>query len=56
MVAPYRQLVKQPNPVSLYLTAYVLEKLIDHKSVVDIYGSDNDIYGCIHDQVTKILP
>jgi hypothetical protein len=56
MVAPYRQLVKQPNPVSLYLTAYLLEKLIDHKSVVDIYGSDNDVYGCIHDQVTKILP
>ena len=55
MVAPYRQLVPQPNVVSLYVTAYLLEKLIDHKSVVDIFGSDTDIYGCIHQQVTKVL-
>lgn len=56
MVAPYRQLVNQPNIVSLYLTAYLLEKLINHKSVVDIYGSDHDIYSCIHEQVVKSLP
>ncbi len=55
-IAPYRQLVKHPNVVSLYVTAYLLEKLIDHKSVVDIYGADNDIYGCIHEQVIKTLP
>ncbi|MBT8339678.1 MAG: hypothetical protein HKP58_10170 [Desulfatitalea sp.] len=55
MVAPYRQLVKQPHIVSLYVTAYLLEKLINHKSVVDIFGSDADIYGCIHQQVTKII-
>lgn len=54
-IAPYRQLVKHPNVVSLYVTAFLLEKLIDHKSVVDIYGADNDIYGCIHEQVVKIL-
>ena len=56
LVAPYRQLVQHPNPVSLYVTAFLLEKLIDHKSVVDIYGSDSDIYGCIHEQVVKTLP
>jgi hypothetical protein len=56
LVAPYRQLVPHPNPVSLYVTAYLLEKLINHKSVVDIFGSDSDVYGCIHQQVTKILP
>lgn len=56
LIAPYRQLVKHPNVVSIYLTAYLLEKLINHKTVVDIYGSDNDIYGCIHEQVAKILP
>jgi hypothetical protein len=55
MVAPYRQLVQNPNIVSLYTTAYLLEKLIDHKSVVDIYGSDQEIYGCINKQVEKIL-
>ena len=55
LIAPYRQLVKHPNVVSIYVTAYLLEKLIDHKTVVDIFGSDNDIYGCIHEQVAKIL-
>ena len=54
-IAPYRNLVQQPNVVSLYLTAFVIEKLINHKSVVDIFGSDADIYMCIHKQVSKIL-
>lgn len=56
MVAPYRQLVQHPNVVSLYVTAFLLEKLINHKSVVDIFGADSDIYACIHQQVIKILP
>jgi hypothetical protein len=56
LVAPYRQVVQHPHIVSLYVTAYVLEKLINHKSVVDIFGSDSDIYTCIHQQVAKVLP
>ena len=55
-IAPFRNLVQQPNIVSLYLTAFVIEKLIDHKSVVDIFGSDADIYLCIHKQVARLLP
>lgn len=55
-IAPFRNLVQQPNVISLYLTAFVIEKLIDHKAVVDIFGSDMDIYMCIHKQVSKILP
>ncbi|KJS30932.1 MAG: hypothetical protein VR64_13770 [Desulfatitalea sp. BRH_c12] len=56
LVSPYRQVVQQPNVVSLYVTAFLLEKLINHKSVVDIFGSDFEIYGCINQQVNKILP
>jgi len=56
LISPYRQLVKHPHIVSLYVTAFLLEKLIDHKTVVDIYGADTDVYGCIHGQVTKTLP
>lgn len=52
--APIRNLVQQPNIVSLYITAFVLEKLINHKCVVDIYGEDTDIYQCIHEQVTRL--
>jgi hypothetical protein len=55
LVAPYRNLVSQPHIVSLYVTAFVLEKVINHKDTVDIYGSDEEIYQCIHRQVQKHL-
>ena len=56
LIAPYRNLVTHPHVVSLYVTAFVLEKVIDHKDTVDIYGSDEEIYQCIHRQVQKHLP
>ena len=55
-IAPIRNLVPQPQIVSLFVTAYVIEKLIDHKDVVDIYGSDEEIYFTINQQVKKFLP
>ena len=55
-VAPLRNLVPNPNIVSLYVTSFVLEKLIDHKDIVDIYGSDEEIYFTINRQVEKALP
>ncbi|MGD8762285.1 MAG: hypothetical protein PVG87_08265 [Desulfobacteraceae bacterium] len=54
--APIRNLVPQPHVVSLYVTAFVIEQLIKHKDVVDIFGSDEDIYYSIHQQVKKTLP
>jgi len=54
--APFRALVPNPNVISLYITAYVIETLINHKAVVDIFGSDEEIYGCINQQVVKYLP
>ncbi len=55
-VAPYRNLVPQPHVVSIYVTAFVLEQLINHKDVVDIFGSDEEIYSVINQQVKKYLP
>ena len=55
-VAPFRNLVPQPQIVSLYVTAYVIEKLINHKDVVDIFGSDEEIYFTINQQVKKYMP
>lgn len=55
-IAPFRQLVSQPHVVSLYLTAFVIEELISHKDIVDIFGSDEDIYLCINQEVRKHLP
>jgi len=54
-VAPIRRLVPHPHIVSLYVTAFVIEKLIKHKDVVDIFGSDEDIYLCINREVKKHL-
>ena len=55
-IAPVRNIVPQPHVVSIYVTAFVLEKLINHKDVVDIYGSDEEIYLSINQQVKKFLP
>ena len=55
-IAPFRNLIHQPHIVSIYLTAFVIEKLINHKDVIDIFGSDEEIYLCIHKQVKKYLP
>jgi hypothetical protein len=53
--APFRHITTQPNVVSLYVTTFVIETLINHKVVVDIFGSDEEIYLCINRQVTKFL-
>ena len=53
--APFRHIVPQPNVVSLYVTSFVIETLINHKVVVDIFGSDEEIYLCINQQVAKFL-
>jgi len=55
-IAPIRNLVPQPQIVSLYVTAFVIEKLIKHKDVVDIFGSDEEIYLTINQQVKRFLP
>jgi hypothetical protein len=55
-VSPFRQLIHQPNIVSIYVTAFVIEQLINHKDVVDIFGSDEDIYDSINRQVMKFIP
>ena len=55
-IAPFRNLVPQPQIVSLYVTSFVIEKLIKHKDVVDIFGSDEEIYSTINRQVIKYLP
>ncbi|MFC1489357.1 hypothetical protein ACFL6B_05880 [Thermodesulfobacteriota bacterium] len=53
--APFRQIVPNPHVVSLYVTAFVIETLINHKVVVDIFGSDEEIYLCINRQISKFL-
>ena len=55
-ISPFRNLVPQPHVVSIYVTAFVLEQLINHKDVIDIYGSDEEIYSVINKQIKNFLP
>ncbi|MFZ3044985.1 MAG: hypothetical protein WA151_03655 [Desulfatirhabdiaceae bacterium] len=53
--APFRGTLQQPNVVSLYITAFIIEQLIHHKDIIDIFGSDEDIYVCVNKQVIRYL-
>lgn len=53
-IAPVRTLVQDPNIVSLYLTQYVVEDLIEHPDVDDVFGDDLDVYRAI-DSVLRVL-
>jgi hypothetical protein len=55
-IAPIRGIIPHPHIVSIYVTAFVIEKLLNHKDVIDIFGSDEEIYHCINEQVRKYLP
>ncbi len=53
-VAPNRTLIPDPNIVSLYLTQYVIEDLINNPAIEDIFGEDIDVYRAI-DSIFKVL-
>lgn len=53
-IAPIRDLVPRPNPISLYMTQYILEVLINDPSVIEVYGTDQEIYKVVNDVMTQI--
>jgi len=53
-IAPIRNIVTRPNPISLYLTQYILEVIINDPSVIDVYGTDQEIYKIVNDVITRI--
>jgi hypothetical protein len=53
-VAPIRDLVPRPNPISLFITQYILEVIINEPSVIEVYGTDQEIYKAVNGVVTKI--
>lgn len=52
--APLRSLVPRPNPYTLYLAQYILEVLINDPNVIDIYGTDLEIYTLIDGIIGQI--
>ncbi|WP_417910918.1 hypothetical protein [Candidatus Electronema sp. PJ] len=53
-VADIRTLVPDPNILTLYLTAYIINELIDHPKVQDVFGSDLDVYNAVDSVLAKI--
>ncbi len=55
-IADFRTLVPDPNILSLYLTAYVIDDLIDHPNIQDIFGDDLDVYNTVESVLGVIRP
>jgi hypothetical protein len=55
-IADIRTLVPDPNILSLYLTAYVIDDLIDHPNIQDIFGEDLDVYNAVESVLGMIRP
>ena len=55
VISPIRNLAPRPNRISLYITAQIIERLIDHRAVVDIYGADEEIYAAVNQEVARFI-
>jgi len=55
-IADIRTLVPDPNILSLYLTAYIIDDLINHPNIQDIFGDDLDIYNAVDSILGMIRP
>ena len=53
-IAPIRGLVPRPNPTSLYMTQYIMEVIINDPHVIEIYGTDKEIYQVVNDVFIQI--
>ena len=53
-ISPIRSLISRPNPYSLYMTQYLMEVVIEEPSIVDIFGTDEDIYHVINRVISQI--
>jgi hypothetical protein len=54
--APLRALVNDPNFISLYLTQYIIEDLLEHPKVQDVYGDDSEVYHAVDSIMAKVRP
>ena len=53
-IAPIRGLIPRPNPISLYMTQYILEDVLNDPCVIDVFGTDVDIYKAVNKVVSNI--
>jgi len=53
-IAPIRTIAQDPNVVSLYMTQYIVEDLINNPVIQDVFGDDLDIYRAV-DSIFRVL-
>ena len=55
-IAPLRNLTNDPNFVSLFITQYIVEDLLNHPKVQDVFGDDLEIYTTVDSILSVIRP
>ncbi len=55
-IAPLRNLAADPNFMSLYITQHIIEDLINHPKIEDIFGDDREIFLAVDSILDKIRP
>ncbi len=53
-IAPIRSIVPHPNPIALYITQYILEVILNDPNIIDVYGTDKEIYQTVNKAITNI--
>jgi len=53
-IAPIRDITQDPNLASLFITQFIVEDLIDHKNIQDVFGDDLDVYKSVNSVLGKL--
>jgi hypothetical protein len=53
-IAPIRSLVPRPNPYSLFITQYIMEVMINDPDVIEVYGTDEEIYRVVNEVISRV--
>lgn len=53
-VAPLRDLVSRPNPISLFMTQFILEVVMNDPCVIEVYGTDQEIYKVVNSIINQV--
>jgi hypothetical protein len=55
-IAPIRSIATDPNFISLYVTQYIIEDLLENPKVLDVFGDDLEIYNVVESVLSIIRP
>lgn len=53
-IAPIRGMVPRSNPISLWMTQFILEDVLNDPNIIDVYGTDVEIYKVVNKVVSNL--